>query len=207
MSNEIMLNEEVANEAENVVPISSERLLEMARDLAAALITDDKLYALRWFYDNFSKEENESLCLPEEMLSYMYGEKVEANYEHVTWLTEYLWDNDVVFTIRRGTTEDSGKFFDSESLRNQVIRAKRLYPSFDFVTDSGVVIYRKDEQEEWLRRPVKEVQSDWDAESDFELSPEHPDSPEWKDGTELACGDCPPSDCTGHCASCVYRPF
>jgi len=30
---------------------------------------------------------------------------------------------------------------------------------------------------------------------------------EWKDGTELACGDCPPSDCTGHCASCVYRPF
>ena len=31
--------------------------------------------------------------------------------------------------------------------------------------------------------------------------------PDDSDGSELSCKDCPDSECTGHCMSCMYRPF
>jgi len=30
---------------------------------------------------------------------------------------------------------------------------------------------------------------------------------EWSDGSNISCSDCPPSECTGHCMSCSYRPM
>ena len=30
---------------------------------------------------------------------------------------------------------------------------------------------------------------------------------EWEDGSDIGCGDCPESECTGHCMSCAYRSF
>lgn len=32
------------------------------------------------------------------------------------------------------------------------------------------------------------------------------DSAAWEDDSDRGCKDCPPSECTGHCMSCFYRP-
>lgn len=35
---------------------------------------------------------------------------------------------------------------------------------------------------------------------------EFDDSAAWEDDSDRGCKDCPPSECTGHCMSCFYRP-
>lgn len=42
-----------------------------------------------------------------------------------------------------------------------------------------------------------------DVEDDYDYD----DSDAWKDGSDVGCGDCPESECNGHCMSCAYRSF
>lgn len=42
---------------------------------------------------------------------------------------------------------------------------------------------------------------DYADEEDFD------DSEAWEDDSDRGCSDCPPSECTGHCMSCAYRPI
>ena len=37
-----------------------------------------------------------------------------------------------------------------------------------------------------------------------EVSEEFPD---YDDGSDIGCKDCPDDECTGHCMSCPYRPI
>ena len=41
----------------------------------------------------------------------------------------------------------------------------------------------------------------YDDEEDFD------NSEAWEDDSDIGCSDCPPSECTGHCMSCAYRPI
>lgn len=55
----------------------------------------------------------------------------------------------------------------------------------------------------------REVDEEWDSLELFEeiYEEDFDDSEAWQDDSDRGCSDCPPSECTGHCMSCSYRPI